>query len=83
MQPNQYGGFQAQFGAAGTAQVQYAQPTTAQNVVGGFVAPNPFGGIPANATIQQQFASLNLGNATSAAAANATPTVAAATNLWQ
>lgn len=71
IQPNQYAGFQTQF--ATTTQMQYPQ----QNA--GFVTPNPFGGITATAAVQQQFASLNLGNPTPSA--NSTPTVA--TNLWQ
>lgn len=82
IQPNQYSGFQAQFAAAApavAAPVQYTgQPV--QNA--GFITPNPFGAIPsATPGLQQQFASLNLGNP-APAAANAAPTVAA-TNLWQ
>lgn len=68
--PNQFGGYQAQYG-------QYTAQPVQNNA--SFVTPNPFAGIPAGATVQQQFANLNLG--TPAPAANATQTVA--TNLWQ
>lgn len=69
-----------QFGATTTttaAAYQYGAQSVVQNA--GFVTPNPFAGIPASATVQQQFANLNLG--TPAPPANAAPTVA--TNLWQ
>lgn len=78
--PPQWVGTAPQYQFAPAIAYQYATPATVQPVQSaGFATPNPFGGIPATAAVQQQFASLNLG--APAPATNTAPTVA--TNLWQ